>query len=110
MSDNKLTNCQECGMLVATNEYHPFGACLMFKATGSSDSVTANLNAIKEDAIGLAKLLSQSDNDGLEKRLKEGSTIIQMMVTEMPRTLGEPNWQLIYDDLKDALKALKRCD
>jgi hypothetical protein len=40
--------CQECTMAVAKNEYHPFGACLMFKACNDSDIVRANLAAICE--------------------------------------------------------------
>jgi hypothetical protein len=35
--------CQECGMPVANGEYHPYAACLMFKACGNSESVKANL-------------------------------------------------------------------
>jgi hypothetical protein len=33
-------------MAVATSEYHPYGACLMFKACNDSDIVRANLAAI----------------------------------------------------------------
>lgn len=38
-------------MAVAQNEYHPFGACLMFKACNDSDIVRANLAAICEWAL-----------------------------------------------------------
>ena len=40
--------CQECGMSVFETEYHPYAACLMFKACRSSRTVTANLRAVME--------------------------------------------------------------
>ena len=35
--------CTECGMACAVGEYHPYAACLMFKACHSSVTVRANL-------------------------------------------------------------------
>jgi hypothetical protein len=43
MTDN---TCAECGMPVSTNEYHPFAACLMFKACHNSETVKVNLDAV----------------------------------------------------------------
>lgn len=40
--------CTECGMLCAVREFHPFAACLMFKACRDSDKVRANLAFIRE--------------------------------------------------------------
>ena len=42
--------CQECGMLCGPLEYHPYAACLMFKACHDGDRVRANLQAVKDDA------------------------------------------------------------
>lgn len=39
--------CGECGMPCSPDEYHPFGACLMFKACHNSTTVRANLAAIR---------------------------------------------------------------
>lgn len=39
--------CAECGMPVdKATTYHPYAACLMFKACHSSDVVQANINAV----------------------------------------------------------------
>lgn len=39
--------CAECGMPVdKATTYHPYAACLMFKACQSSDVVQANLDAV----------------------------------------------------------------
>lgn len=35
--------CQECGMLVRGQEYHPYAACLMFKGCHDAETVRANL-------------------------------------------------------------------
>lgn len=38
--------CQECGMAVVPNAYHPYAACLMFKGCGDAATVEANLNVV----------------------------------------------------------------
>lgn len=41
--------CAECGMTMEKpGEYHPYAACLMFKACHSSTTVRANLSAVVE--------------------------------------------------------------
>lgn len=44
---NQLRQCQECGMYVRSDQYHPYGACLMFKACGDGSVVKANLLDIR---------------------------------------------------------------
>jgi len=39
--------CGECGMSVQRQEYHPFAACLMFKACHDGTTVRANLDAVR---------------------------------------------------------------
>lgn len=47
MADTQpLAPCGECGMPCAANEYHPYAACLMFKACHNSEVVRANLEAV----------------------------------------------------------------
>lgn len=40
--------CGECGMPVLPYQYHPYAACLMFKACHHSGTVEANLQAVIE--------------------------------------------------------------
>lgn len=49
-ADTKLAPCGECGMPCTRAEYHPYAACLMFKACQNSDTVRANLQAVRAQA------------------------------------------------------------
>ncbi len=40
------TACMECGMLVKATEYHPYAACLMFKAGHNEGMVRANIMGV----------------------------------------------------------------
>lgn len=40
--------CTECGMTVLHNEYHPYLACLAYKACLNPDTVHANIRAIRD--------------------------------------------------------------
>ena len=44
----ELVTCGECGMPCTPNEYHPFAACLMFKACHDSRVVRANLESLAQ--------------------------------------------------------------
>ena len=44
MSSDK--KCNECGMPVKDGAFHPYAACLMFKACSNTDTVTKNLEAV----------------------------------------------------------------
>ncbi|MFA7287440.1 MAG: hypothetical protein WC055_01025 [Melioribacteraceae bacterium] len=46
-----LTPCKECGMLTTPTEYHPYAACLMFKACHDSNTVRDNLDFILNKKI-----------------------------------------------------------
>ena len=44
-----MNTCQECGMVVkGMSEYHPYAACLMFKACHDGEVVRASLAAVQE--------------------------------------------------------------
>ena len=45
--EEKKTICQECGMELRRGDYHPFAACLMFKACGDRETVQRNLIEIQ---------------------------------------------------------------
>ena len=56
--------CQQCGMHVENaTDYHPYAACLMFKACHDGNKVQANLDAVVEygeregrkDALGVTE-------------------------------------------------------
>lgn len=42
----ELIACRECGMPVASGEYHPYAACLMFRGCLDSKVVRANLSSV----------------------------------------------------------------
>jgi hypothetical protein len=44
--------CGDCGMPCEPGEYHPFAACLMFKACHQSDVVRANLQFVVDHGKG----------------------------------------------------------
>jgi hypothetical protein len=46
-----MHECQTCGMICYPGEYHPYAACLMFKACHNGDEVRANLNAVQADTL-----------------------------------------------------------
>ena len=43
--------CGECSMLCDPKEYHPYAACLMFKACHNSETVRANLEAVRGSPV-----------------------------------------------------------
>lgn len=49
ISKNKKSQeppCMGCGMQIDPHEYHPYGACLMFKSSKDGEIVRDNLEAI----------------------------------------------------------------
>lgn len=58
MSNAPTSPCTECGMSCHAGEYHPFAACLMFKACKDSAIVRANLDSVLERVtIDVSELL-----------------------------------------------------
>ena len=49
-----LHTCCECGMQTEIVEYHPYAACLMFKACHDSETVQANLDSVIAHGYQLA--------------------------------------------------------
>ena len=49
MTEAGWTVCIECGMMCEAVEYHPYAACLMFKQCLNSETVRANLQAVRDD-------------------------------------------------------------
>jgi hypothetical protein len=63
----KMT-CTQCGMPCDAGEYHPYAACLMFKACHNSETVRANLaqpaQAVDVGAIKTLLELVEGDHGG----------------------------------------------
>ena len=57
------TMCQECGMLVENNEYHPYAACLMFKSCKDNEMVRGNLISVRNHAVDYCAMVA----DGCDK-------------------------------------------
>ncbi len=80
-----LTQCARCGMLTAgVKEFHPYAACLMFKACGNGKTVRANLlpvitygmraysvgvgvDAAYQDTVVVRKLVEEKKKRGSER-------------------------------------------
>jgi hypothetical protein len=54
--ETDLLPCGQCGMPCYAGEYHPFAACLMFKACLNSETVRANLASIQAEVEALREL------------------------------------------------------
>ena len=50
MTEAGWSVCAECGMGCNAGEYHPYAACLMFKQCRNSETVRANLQAVRDDS------------------------------------------------------------
>ena len=49
--------CAECGMQVDAGEYHPYAACLMFRACASAQTVRTNLKAVLDKSSAMPIVL-----------------------------------------------------
>ena len=58
--ENKIT-CIECGLSVKNGSFHPYAACLIFKATGSEMAVHDNINALLRTGADHATLKLRAD-------------------------------------------------
>lgn len=54
-----LLPCGECGMPCAPGEYHPYAACLMFKACHNSGTVRSNLEAVRTQPVAREPLTDE---------------------------------------------------
>lgn len=60
-TDAAMDPCGDCGMPCAQGEYHPYAACLMFKACHNSETVRANLNAVRAQPAPAASQVPLTD-------------------------------------------------
>lgn len=57
--------CTECGMTCKPMEYHPFAACLMFKACQSRDTVWNNMNALLDRGREIERNIPRGNEGGV---------------------------------------------
>jgi len=78
--------CQECGMLVEDNEYHPYAACLMFKGCHMGEVVRVNLAAVRAHGAqydsGYDDLADEAE--ALRARLSEYERHVMLRPKEAP--------------------------
>jgi hypothetical protein len=57
-------HCTECGMTVLPNEYHPYLACLAYKACLNPDTVHANIRAIRDHVTEYCAMVADGCDRG----------------------------------------------
>lgn len=73
----RRARCQSCGMPMRKwKEYHPHAACLLFRATGDTRVVHANLKAVVEYGMAAqaAGIEAQDAMDDLAAARRHGAT------------------------------------
>ena len=74
MTEAGWTVCIECGMMCEAVEYHPYAACLMFKQCLNSETVRANLQAVRDDSY----------QQGQVAGLREAKTLVEKVYDDAP--------------------------
>ncbi|RYF50424.1 MAG: hypothetical protein EOO27_31795 [Comamonadaceae bacterium] len=101
-----LAPCGECGMPCTPAEYHPYAACLMFKACYDSAIVRANLNAVRAQAApqGPALVpLTDEQIDRVAEAMPEGlsgflkSWGYRQFAREILALRAMPTWEPEFD-------------
>ena len=89
-TDAAMEPCGDCGMPCAQGEYHPYAACLMFKACHNSETVRANLNAVRAQPAPAAS----------QKPLTDGQRLAFLCSTEKPRRIEHQKglWRVYQDE------------
>lgn len=74
MTDAGWAACAECGMVCNAGEYHPYAACLMFKHCRNSETVRANLQAVRQ----------QGRVEGLREASRKASDAVPLLLGTHP--------------------------
>lgn len=72
-ADVELLPCAKCGMPCRAGEYHPFAACLMFKACHNSETVRANIAPLQAENERLRAEVERlrADRDSWEQQASD---------------------------------------
>jgi hypothetical protein len=91
--NNPTTPCATCGMPVTHREYHPYGACLMFKQCNDSQVVRENLRAVQADKNITHIAALQAENVRLREALQfyaDGGHFLPLHPEKWESVSGEP--------------------
>lgn len=96
----KAVECQCCGMPCDPSEYHPYAACLMFKACHNAQAVWSNLQAVQEAALATHR----ANYDALVIRLGEVTARLEaadgLLREALPEVHSNIGW-MVLQDVKD---------
>lgn len=97
----EMTKCQECGMPVKDGEFHPYAACLMYKACHSPEDVRGNIAALYQHGYTDGHCAGRKEAEG---KLKEAEALLRgaSLTIEAIEKLV-PNWTA-YRDLPEAVE------
>ena len=84
MTEAGWTVCIECGMMCEAVEYHPYAACLMFKQCLNSETLRANLQAVRDDSYQQGRVAAF--NEALRVANEDGNILA---VREVLRWLAQ---------------------
>ena len=82
MTEAGWTVCIECGMMCEAVEYHPYAACLMFKQCLNSETVRANLQAVRDDSYQQGRVAALGEVErymAMRLRLAEASLATEIL-------------------------------
>lgn len=89
--------CGTCGMPSTPGEYHPYAACLMFKACHNSETVRANLEAVRT---------TPQPTQAVPPAGREPLTEVQRQaIYDEHRYMGDSGWEVNWSDVIDAVEA-----
>lgn len=92
-----LTRCAECGMHCTPGEFHPYAACLLFRACGNATEVRAHIEALR------APTAEQAD------AVRVGSetwNVLRLCITELSGWMRDHGQDLRSQDAVKRARAL----
>ena len=114
-ADVELLPCGECGMPCLPGEYHPYAACLLFRACRNSDTVRGNLQDAQDhftaaQAAEIEALLAEREVIGAEAVKYAGkSGRLEARAERLAEVLREAmEWNWIDGDVPDAIQGKAR--
>ena len=93
--EKKSSACAECGMIVEAGEYHPFAACLMFKAAPSSAIVRGNIFAVRDN--GREEIRNRLS--ALVDKFRDEADTLRL--SKSPHAIGG---LIVYEDMANAIE------
>lgn len=95
MTEAGWSVCAECGMGCNAGEYHPYAACLMFMECRNSETVRANLQAVREHSYqqgrvaGLEEAARRADKIGNQSSSSHVRSVVGLIVMDLYEQLAQ---------------------